>query len=90
MEALNAVMTKACDLGIFQGLSTPNWTPRLSHLFYAYDALFVGEWSQINLQNLARILGASTLPQILMLTFQKEKCSILVWILSSLIVLSIS
>lgn len=56
MESLNLIMNKNGELGIFRGISFPNGGPRTSRLFYIDDALFIGEWSSINLPNLARIL----------------------------------
>ena len=41
---------------IFQGVSIPNNGPSISHLFYANDALFIGEWTTSNFANLVRIL----------------------------------
>ena len=73
MEALNSVMTKACSMGLFRDILTPNAGPLLSHLFYADDALFIGEWSKINLLNLARILRCFHLASGLKVNFSKSK-----------------
>nr|KAJ0191688.1 hypothetical protein LSAT_V11C800406980 [Lactuca sativa] len=56
MEGLSVAIRTACDKGIFKGVQIPGNGPILSHLFYADDALFIGEWSRANLKNLARIL----------------------------------
>ena len=56
MEGLSIAMKTACQKGIFQGLQIPNNGPMISHLLYADDALFIGEWTQRNIKNLARIL----------------------------------
>ncbi|KAJ0454927.1 putative RNA-directed DNA polymerase [Helianthus annuus] len=56
MEALSCMVNKACSLGIFKGVSLPNGGPIVSHLFYADDAILMGEWSIDNIQNLVRIL----------------------------------
>ena len=56
MEGLNVAMKAAKDKGLFKGASIPNCDHIISHLFYADDALFMGEWSKENLKNLARIL----------------------------------
>ncbi|GKF09148.1 RNA-directed DNA polymerase, eukaryota, partial [Tanacetum coccineum] len=45
----------AVNDGVFKGLHISDTTV-LSHLFYADDAMFVGEWSDENLANLIRIL----------------------------------
>nr|KAJ0206237.1 hypothetical protein LSAT_V11C500247630 [Lactuca sativa]KAJ0208451.1 hypothetical protein LSAT_V11C500247620 [Lactuca sativa] len=41
-------MKEACDNGVFQGLQLPNVGPTVSHLLYADDALFIGEWTEHN------------------------------------------
>ncbi|KAL7593944.1 hypothetical protein Lser_V15G32699 [Lactuca serriola] len=56
MEGLNIAMKSAKEKGIYTGVQLPRNGPLISHLFYADDALFVGEWSKSNLKNLARIL----------------------------------
>lgn len=64
---------KHCNVGIFKGICTPNMGPTISHLFYADDALFVGEWSHINLLNLERILRCFNLASGLGVNFTKSK-----------------
>ncbi|KAJ0535080.1 putative RNA-directed DNA polymerase [Helianthus annuus] len=56
MEALSKIMEKAVSLGLFNGLKVTNNGPILSHLLYADDAMFVGEWSVSSINNLKRIL----------------------------------
>ncbi|XP_022014674.1 uncharacterized protein LOC110914170 [Helianthus annuus] len=56
MEALSCMINKACDLRILKGVSLPNGGPTVSHLFYADDAIIMGEWSRGNLLNVVRIL----------------------------------
>lgn len=56
MEGLNIAMKSATSRGIFDGINIPNADFCLSHLLYADDALFLGEWSKRNVANLARIL----------------------------------
>lgn len=56
MEGLNVALKAAIEKGIFKGIKIPENGPLISHLFYADDALFIGEWSRSNLKNLARIL----------------------------------
>nr|KAJ0217183.1 hypothetical protein LSAT_V11C300125490 [Lactuca sativa] len=50
------VLKEACDHGIFKGVNFQGNDPCISHLFYADDALFLGEWSKANINDLARIL----------------------------------
>ncbi|XP_023744406.1 uncharacterized protein LOC111892585 [Lactuca sativa] len=56
MEGLNVMMKAAREKGIFDGIPIPNTNISLSHLFYADDTLFIGDWSTKNVSNLARIL----------------------------------
>ncbi|KAJ0582905.1 putative RNA-directed DNA polymerase [Helianthus annuus] len=56
MEALSCMLNKASDLGILKGVSLPNDGPSVSHLFYADDAIIMGEWSRENVINVVRIL----------------------------------
>ncbi|MFS7997684.1 putative RNA-directed DNA polymerase [Helianthus anomalus] len=55
MEALSGMMKKASDVGLFRGISIGNGLT-LSHLLYADDVIFLGEWSESNIRNLHRIL----------------------------------
>ncbi|KAJ0683718.1 putative RNA-directed DNA polymerase [Helianthus annuus] len=56
MEALDVIMRKAISKGIFRGITLPNEGPTVSHLCYADDVIFLGEWSEENIKNLNRIL----------------------------------
>ncbi|GKE02536.1 RNA-directed DNA polymerase, eukaryota, reverse transcriptase zinc-binding domain protein [Tanacetum coccineum] len=56
MEGLHASIRKAVDVGVFKGASICQGNLGLSHLFYADDAIFVGEWSQSNAYNLICML----------------------------------
>ncbi|XP_021986296.1 uncharacterized protein LOC110882627 [Helianthus annuus] len=47
---------RAIDSGLFQGVQLPNGGPIISHLCYADDVLFVGEWSDKNVNTLNRLL----------------------------------
>ncbi|GJR29224.1 RNA-directed DNA polymerase, eukaryota [Tanacetum coccineum] len=55
MESLHLSVSRAVNDGIFKGLHITG-TTSLSHLFYADDAVFIGEWSSENLDNLLVIL----------------------------------
>ncbi|GJT57856.1 RNA-directed DNA polymerase, eukaryota [Tanacetum coccineum] len=55
MESLHLSVSRAVNDGIFKGLHITGSTS-LSHLFYADDAVFIGEWSSENLDNLLMIL----------------------------------
>nr|KAJ0194756.1 hypothetical protein LSAT_V11C700351060 [Lactuca sativa] len=66
MEGLNAKSISHC-------VSTPNNGPVISHLFYADDALFVGNWESSNFSNLSRILRCFHASLGLKVNFHKSK-----------------
>lgn len=49
-------MNEVCGHHIFQGISLPNNGTYLSHLMYAGDVTFVGEWTEVNFINRNRLL----------------------------------
>lgn len=49
-------MKEACAKGLFKLIKIPNCDTLISHLFYANNALFLGEWCKDNIKNLSRIL----------------------------------
>nr|GEU85728.1 RNA-directed DNA polymerase, eukaryota [Tanacetum cinerariifolium] len=55
MESLHLSVNRAINDGLFKGIRL-NGDISLSHLFYAKDALFVGEWSDANLRGIIYIL----------------------------------
>ncbi|GJU46114.1 RNA-directed DNA polymerase, eukaryota [Tanacetum coccineum] len=55
MESLHLSISRAITDGFFNGLHI-NASMSLSYLFYADDAVFLGEWSDENLDNLLKIL----------------------------------
>lgn len=73
MEAVHVMMAKAVSAGTFRGVNLPNNGPTLSHLLYADDALFIGEWSETNALNLNRILRCFYLVSGLKVNLQKSK-----------------
>ncbi|KAL4592366.1 hypothetical protein LXL04_005358 [Taraxacum kok-saghyz] len=73
MEGLRIAMHTACSKGIFHGLQLPNNGPMISHLLYADDALFIGEWSQSNIENLAKILRCFHVSSGLKVSFNKSR-----------------
>ncbi|KAF5812976.1 hypothetical protein HanXRQr2_Chr03g0092801 [Helianthus annuus] len=73
MEALHIATKSEVDVGIFRGITTPCAGPKISHLLYADDALFVGEWSKDNYHNLARLLRCFHLSSGLKVNFSKSK-----------------
>ncbi|KAJ0853546.1 putative RNA-directed DNA polymerase [Helianthus annuus] len=73
MEALHVATVTANTNGLFKGCKTPNEGPLISHLLYADDVLFVGEWSDSNLQNLSRLLRCFHLSSGLKVNFSKSQ-----------------
>ncbi|KAF5785622.1 putative RNA-directed DNA polymerase [Helianthus annuus] len=73
MEALHVATITANVIGIFKGCKTPNNGPTISHLLYADDVLFVGEWSDSNLHNLSRLLRCFNLSSGLKVNFNKSQ-----------------
>ena len=73
MEGLNVALEFACEKWIFKGIQIPRNGPTISHLFYADDALFIGEWSRDNLKNLARILRCFHIASGLKVNFHKSR-----------------
>lgn len=74
MEALTGIMKKATSAGLFNGIKVTNEGPYLSHLIYADDVVFIGEWSIVNVNNLRRILRCFYLASGLKVNL--DKCSI--------------
>ncbi|KAJ0427872.1 putative RNA-directed DNA polymerase [Helianthus annuus] len=56
MEALSCMLGKARREGAINGIRLPRSGPVLSHLFYADDAIILGDWSQSEVTNVVRIL----------------------------------
>ncbi|KAJ0845937.1 putative RNA-directed DNA polymerase [Helianthus annuus] len=56
MEALSCIMKKAVSIGLFRGIDIIGGGETLSHLMYADDVMFLGEWSVMNINNLRRML----------------------------------
>lgn len=73
MEGLSVALKTACDKGLFKGVPIPSNGSIVSHLLYADDALFLGEWSRSNLKNLARILRCFHISSGLKVNYHKSK-----------------
>ncbi|KAJ0896017.1 putative RNA-directed DNA polymerase [Helianthus annuus] len=56
MKALSFMIEKKKSEGIITGIQTPLNGPMVSHLFYADDAIILGDWSNSNISNVVRIL----------------------------------
>nr|GEU73471.1 RNA-directed DNA polymerase, eukaryota [Tanacetum cinerariifolium] len=55
MESLHLSFSRASSGGVFNGIQI-NGSISISHLFYADDAMFIGEWSNSNLKNVIKML----------------------------------
>lgn len=73
MEGLNVALKAAKEKRIFRGINIPHSNITLSHLFYADDTLFLGEWAKPNIRNLARILCCFQISSGLKVNFSKSK-----------------
>ncbi|GKC25373.1 putative RNA-directed DNA polymerase, eukaryota, reverse transcriptase zinc-binding domain protein [Tanacetum coccineum] len=73
MEGLHASICKAVNVGVFKGVSIGQGNMVFSHLLYADDAIFVGEWSQSNAYNLICMLRCFYLVSGLRINVNKSK-----------------
>nr|GEZ95080.1 RNA-directed DNA polymerase, eukaryota, reverse transcriptase zinc-binding domain protein [Tanacetum cinerariifolium] len=55
MESLHLSFQRVVDVGLFKGINL-NHSLCLSHMFYAYDAIFMGQWSDVNITTLIHVL----------------------------------
>lgn len=60
MESLHISLSRAIEAGIFTGITIGS-AITISHLFYADDAVFIGEWSNANLSGITHILHCFSL-----------------------------
>ncbi|GJW61150.1 RNA-directed DNA polymerase, eukaryota [Tanacetum coccineum] len=72
MESLNMSFTRAIDEGVFKGVHLHGSTS-ISHLFYADDAMFIGEWSDANLKGIINILQCFFLASGLKINIHKSQ-----------------
>lgn len=56
MEGLNSAIRKASEIRTYKGVKVGEDNILLTHLFFADDSMFFGEWSIENILNLVRIL----------------------------------
>nr|GEZ72331.1 RNA-directed DNA polymerase, eukaryota [Tanacetum cinerariifolium] len=71
MESFHLSITRAVNDGIFKGLRITG-SSSLSHLLYADDVVFIGEWSIENLDNLLKILNCFHLASVLCINVNKS------------------
>ncbi|GJU55544.1 RNA-directed DNA polymerase, eukaryota [Tanacetum coccineum] len=73
MEGLHALISKAESLGLYKGANIGRGSIKISHLLYADDVTFVGEWAQSNAYNLISILRCFYLVSGLKININKSK-----------------
>ena len=56
MESLHLSFQRIVDAGMFQGIKLGGGLVNLSHMFFADDAVFVGQWSETNIITLNHVL----------------------------------
>ena len=56
MEGLHITVKSAREKSLISGVKLPSNGHYISHLFYADDAIFVGEWDRFYIRNLSAIL----------------------------------
>ncbi|GJY35829.1 RNA-directed DNA polymerase, eukaryota, partial [Tanacetum coccineum] len=71
MESLHLSFARTIEAGLFKGLNINN-SVNVSHLFYADDAVFVGEWSDSNLSCIMNVLHCFSLTSGLKINIQKS------------------
>ncbi|GJR82262.1 RNA-directed DNA polymerase, eukaryota [Tanacetum coccineum] len=72
MESLHISFSRAINDGFFKGIQL-HGSVTISHLFYADDAMFVGEWSDSNLLNIVNVLNCFFLASGLKINIQKSQ-----------------
>ncbi|GJR93903.1 RNA-directed DNA polymerase, eukaryota [Tanacetum coccineum] len=70
MESLNLSFLRVVDAGMFRGIRIDS-SLMISHLFYADDVVFIGEWSDNNLTHIMRILHCFFLASELKINLKK-------------------
>ncbi|GJR94769.1 RNA-directed DNA polymerase, eukaryota [Tanacetum coccineum] len=71
MESLHLSLFRAIKAGIFKGIKIGS-SLNISHLFYADDAVFIGEWSIANLSGITHILHCFSLLFGLLINLKKS------------------
>nr|GEU75146.1 RNA-directed DNA polymerase, eukaryota, reverse transcriptase zinc-binding domain protein [Tanacetum cinerariifolium] len=71
IESLHPSFMRATDEGFFKGIKVGS-SLNLSHLFYADDAIFVGEWSDDNLRSIMYMLNCFSMASGLGINLKKS------------------
>ncbi|GKD97373.1 RNA-directed DNA polymerase, eukaryota, reverse transcriptase zinc-binding domain protein, partial [Tanacetum coccineum] len=73
IEGLHILIEDAVQYSRFKGVQVRSSSIIMSHLFYADDSIFMGEWDRDNVECLIRILNIFYLASRLQLNLQKSK-----------------
>ncbi|GJS00381.1 RNA-directed DNA polymerase, eukaryota [Tanacetum coccineum] len=72
MESLHLSFSRVINEGLFKGIAiNPSFS--ISHLFYADDAVFVGEWNDSNIKTVVKVLKCFFLASGLKINLLKSK-----------------
>nr|GEW24874.1 RNA-directed DNA polymerase, eukaryota [Tanacetum cinerariifolium] len=72
MESLRISFSRATSDGLLKGIQIQG-SMAISHIFYVDDAVFIGEWSDSNLDNIVKILKCFFLASGLKINIQKSQ-----------------
>nr|GEV21967.1 RNA-directed DNA polymerase, eukaryota [Tanacetum cinerariifolium] len=72
MESLHTSFQRVVDIGLFKGVKLSP-TLLMTHLFYADDAIFMGQWNQANIDTLIRVLDVFHRASELRINISKSK-----------------
>ncbi|GKD85945.1 RNA-directed DNA polymerase, eukaryota, partial [Tanacetum coccineum] len=72
METLHLSFKRVIEANLFKGISI-NASFSRSHLFYADDVVFIGEWNSSNIKIVAKVLNCFYLASGLKINFHKSK-----------------
>ena len=72
LSSLHLSFSRAVEEGLFKGICL-NGSVSISHLFYADDAMFIGEWSDANLRGIINILKCFFLASGLQININKSQ-----------------
>ncbi|GJX77001.1 RNA-directed DNA polymerase, eukaryota, reverse transcriptase zinc-binding domain protein [Tanacetum coccineum] len=72
MESLHISFQRVVDAGMFKGISLGS-SLQLSHMFYADDAVFLGQWSDSNIDTIVHVLDCFYRASRLRINMSKSK-----------------
>ncbi|GKC19635.1 RNA-directed DNA polymerase, eukaryota, partial [Tanacetum coccineum] len=72
MESLHISFQRVVDVGLFKGIELAP-SLNLSHMFYADDAIFMGQWSESNIDTIVQVLECFNYASGLRINMTKSK-----------------